>query len=76
MTILLVMDVAYLPGPILAAVSRDHLLSVLVAVACLGLGVMAMLARDERHTPMVRVESLLIVAAYLAAAWMLYRLGA
>jgi cation:H+ antiporter len=75
MTILLIMDLVYLRGPVLTVVSRDHLLTVLVAVACLGLGVMAILARDDRRAPRLRVESLLIVAAYVAAAWMLYRLG-
>jgi cation:H+ antiporter len=75
MTILLIMDLVYLRGPVLTVVSRDHLLTVLVAVTCLGLGVMAILARDDRRPPRLRVESLLIVAAYVAAAWMLYRLG-
>ena len=75
MAVLLVMDIVYVRGPILAIVSRDHLLTVLVAVACLGLGVMAIASRDERRAPILRVESLLIVAAYLGAAWMLHSLG-
>jgi cation:H+ antiporter len=74
-TILLIMDLVYVRRPILTVVSRDHLLTVLVAVTCLGLAVMAILARDHRRPPRFRVESLLIVVAYVAAAWMLYRLG-
>jgi cation:H+ antiporter len=73
MTILLAMDLVYVRGPVLAAVSRDHLVSVLMAVTCLGLGMLAIIVRDERHPPRLRIESVLIVAAYLAAAWMLYR---
>jgi cation:H+ antiporter len=75
MVVLLVMDLVYLPGPVLTVLSRDHLVTVLVAVACLGLGVMAILRRDARRPPPFRVESLLIVAAYVAAAWMLYEAG-
>jgi cation:H+ antiporter len=74
MTILLIMDLVYVRGPVLTVVSRDHLLTVLVAVTCLGLGVMTILSRDHRRPPRLRVESLLIVVAYVAAAWMLYRL--
>lgn len=72
-TILLVMDLVHVQGPVLAVVSRDHLLTVLMAVTCLSLGVTAILARDERRPPGFRVESLLIVAAYVAAAWTLFR---
>lgn len=76
MTIMLVMDAVYLRGPLLAAVSHDHLLTVLVGIACIGLAVQAILSREEPRPWLPRVESGLIVAAYALAAWALYRLGA
>jgi cation:H+ antiporter len=74
MTILFAMDLVY-RAPVLTAVSPDHLLTILVAIACLGLAVMTILAQDERRPSALRVESLLVVAAYVAAAWMLSRPG-
>ena len=71
MTVLLIMDIVYLRAPVLSVVSRDHLLTVLVAVACIGLGMMAIQSRDEEPRRVVRVESLLIVAAYVLGAWTL-----
>ena len=76
MVVLLVMDLFYLRGPVLGIASRDHLLTVLVAVTCLALGIMAILSRAQRRSGPVLLESALIVAAYLAGAWLLYRLGA
>lgn len=75
MTILFIMDLAYLRGPVLTVVSRDHVLTVLVAVACIGLGALAILSRGERRARVLSVESVLIVAAYVFGAWALYRLG-
>lgn len=73
MTILLVMDLVYVRGPVLTVVSRDHLVTVLVAVTCLSLGVLAIIVRDERQHSGLRGESVLIVALYVTAAWMLYQ---
>ena len=76
MVVFLVMDLFYLRGPVLGVASRDHLLTVLIAVTCLVLGIMAILSRAQRRSGPVLLESALIVAAYLAGAWLLYRLGA
>ncbi len=75
MMILLVMDVAYVRGPVLAAASGDHLVTTLGAVVCIGLGIMAILARGAPRPRNLRAESVLIIAAYVLAAWALYRLG-
>jgi cation:H+ antiporter len=75
MMILLVMDVAYVRGPVLAAVSRDHLVTSFGAVACIGLGLMAIVARGAHRPRNLRAESVLIIAAYVLVAWTLYRLG-
>jgi cation:H+ antiporter len=71
MCILLAMDFAYRKGPLLASVSQDHALTALLAVLVLGLGMLAVLARRGQRLGLVRIESLLIVLAYAAAAWFL-----
>jgi cation:H+ antiporter len=65
MCVLFAMDLAYRGGPVLAAASPTHVLTGLFAVLTLALGVMGILARAQRRLGVVRVESLLIVAAYL-----------
>jgi cation:H+ antiporter len=71
MTVLLIMDLAYLRGPVLAAVSREHVLTVLLAATCLALGTMAILSRAQRHPGRVTPESALIVVTYAVGAWLL-----
>lgn len=76
MMILVVMDVAYVPGPVLADASRDHLVTTFGAVACIGLGLIAILARGAQRPRHLRAESVLIIATYVLVAWALYRVGA
>lgn len=65
MCIIFAMDVTYAGGPVLAAVSPQHAFSAQAAVLTVALGVMGMLARAQRRIAVARVESLLIVGAYL-----------
>lgn len=65
MCIVFAMDATYAGGPVLAAVSPQHALSAQAAVLALALGVMGMLARAQRRIAVARIESLLIVGAYL-----------
>lgn len=69
------LDGAYRGGPLLQAVSREHLLTIFVLAICLALALMAILARARRHPGPVLVESVLIVAAYGLGAWLLARAG-
>lgn len=71
--IVLAMDLAYPGGPVLATVSRSHITSALAAILCVGLGVLAILARAQQRPSLVRVESLLIVAVYGLAVALLAR---
>ncbi|MFQ5992834.1 MAG: sodium:calcium antiporter [Nitrospiraceae bacterium] len=75
MLVLLLMDLAYTRGPVLAFVSRDHLLSVLLAVTCLILAIVAILARGQRRTSPLRLENLLIIGTYVVGLGLLYSLG-
>lgn len=68
MFVLLPMDIAYLPGPVLAGVAPAHALTAQVAVLTLGLGMLGILGRAARRTGLVRLESLAILAAWLALA--------
>jgi cation:H+ antiporter len=65
MCIVFAMDLAYDGGPVLAAAAPQHAFSAQAAVLALALGVMGMLARAQRRIAVARVESLLIVGAYL-----------
>jgi cation:H+ antiporter len=74
MLVFVILDAAYLPGPLTGALSRDHLLTVLLLVICLALALMAILSRAQRRPGPVLVESVLVVAAYVVGAWALYGL--
>lgn len=69
--IFLAMDVAYSGAPVLSVASLDHVLTGQIAVLTIALGVMGILARAQRRIAVVRVESLLVVAADVGAVWLL-----
>jgi cation:H+ antiporter len=71
MCVILAMDLAYVGAPVAAVASADHVLSGQVAVLVLSLGVMGILARAQRRLAMVRVESLLIIVAYVGLVTLL-----
>ncbi len=73
MFVLLPMDLAYQPGPLLAAVSPAHGISAWFAALALGLGMLGILGRAGRLLALVRLESLAILAAYAGLAWLLVR---
>lgn len=73
MLVLPMMDLAYVRGPVLADVSSGHQLSALLAVLCVALGVMAILARLRERAGLVRFASVLVVGCYAAGAWLLGR---
>jgi cation:H+ antiporter len=75
MCILLAMDIAYRKGPVLAHVSRDHVLSAQLAVLAVALGMLGILARRGQRLGLVRIESVLIVLTYAGAAWLLASMG-
>ncbi len=75
MVVLLLLDLTYVRGPLLAAVSPDHAVAALAAIICVAFGVMAILSRVQRRPGPVVAESALIVVAYGLGVWLLYRLG-
>jgi cation:H+ antiporter len=72
MAILLPLDLAQ-PGSLFAVVDPSHALSGLFAVVLMSLGVAAIVYRAKRRFAMVEPDSLLILAAYVVALWLLYR---
>src|SRR5690606_20228470 len=71
MCVLFAMDVAYLPGPLLAHVSPQNALTAHLAVLAVGLGLLGILARRGQRIGLVRIQSVLVVLAYAGAAWLL-----
>ena len=73
MCVLFFMDLSYSGGPLLAAVSREHVMTAQLATLCLSFGVLAIMGRLERRSAVARFESLLIVGCYAAGIWLLAR---
>ncbi|MEO8444796.1 MAG: hypothetical protein ABI567_07325 [Gammaproteobacteria bacterium] len=73
MFILLPVDLAYLPGPVLTAVSSAHGVSAQFAVLALALGILGILGRAARRVTLVHLESVAILGAYAGLAWYLVR---
>jgi cation:H+ antiporter len=71
MFVLLPMDLAYRPGPVLGSVAGSHATSAQFAILALALGMLGILARAARRTTVVRLESVAILAAYAGLAWFL-----
>jgi cation:H+ antiporter len=73
MSVLFAMDVAYVHGPLLAGVAPVAAMTAHLAILTLGFAMLAMFSRDSRRALPVRLESLMIVATYAGAAWLLGR---
>jgi cation:H+ antiporter len=73
LVMLALLDVAYVEGPLVGALARDHLLTILLLVGCLALAMLGMASRTRRARPPVLVESVLIIVLYVAGAWLLAR---
>jgi cation:H+ antiporter len=73
MCVLFFMDLVYSGGPLLAEVSREHVMTAQLATLCLSFGVLAIMGRLERRSAVARFESLLIVGCYAAGIWLLAR---
>ena len=71
MVILLAMDIAYTPGPVLVAASQDHVRTASFAAIAVGFGLMGILAERSRRIGSVRIESGAILISYIGAVWIL-----
>jgi cation:H+ antiporter len=73
MCVLLFMDIAYVDGPVLAAVSPAHVLTAQLAALSLSFGLLGLVSRLERRSAVTRFGSLLVVGCYAAGIWLLGR---
>jgi cation:H+ antiporter len=73
MCVILVMDLAYLEGPVLASISQAHVLTAQLAALTLSFGVMGLMSRLEHRSAVTRFGSVLVVGCYAAGIWLLSR---
>lgn len=71
MVIFFLMDVAS-PTPIFAVLDPTHAVTALFALVLMALGAAAIVYRAERRYWMIEPDSLLMVAIYLVAAWLVF----
>ncbi|HEY8417083.1 MAG TPA: sodium:calcium antiporter [Limnochordales bacterium] len=72
MVILLVSDIAYRPGPILAVVDPSHATVALFGVIMSGIAVLGLFYRSERSFGRLGLDSVALVVTYWAAMYLLY----
>jgi cation:H+ antiporter len=73
MCVILLMDLAYLQGPVLASVSQAHVVTAQLAALSLSFGVIGLMSRLEQRSAVTRFGSLFVVACYAAGIWLLSR---
>jgi cation:H+ antiporter len=75
MAIFLPLDLAQ-PASLFAALDPNHALSGIFAVVLMSLGLAAIVYRAKRRFAMLEPDSLLMLAAYVVALWLLFRYSA
>jgi cation:H+ antiporter len=73
MCVLLLMDLAYTNGPVLAAVSPAHVMTAQLAALSVSFGVLGVISRMQQRSAVTRFGSFLIVGCYAAGFWLLSR---
>jgi cation:H+ antiporter len=73
MCVLLFMDVTYLPGPVLDAVSPAHAATAQLAALAVSFGVLGVMSRLEQRSAVTRFGSFLVLGCYAAGIWLLGR---
>lgn len=71
MALMLPLDLAQ-PGSLFGVIDRGHALAGLFAVVLMSLGLAAIVYRAKRRYAMIEPDSLLMIAAYGCAIWLLY----
>lgn len=72
MFILGVIDIVYLPGPLLKAVHPEHLLTILMCVVLTALAITGLVNRSKRAVGFFGIDSLVIVCGYITAVAVLF----
>lgn len=75
MAILLLADIAYRKGPLLAAVESTHVVTAFVSILLMSVGVMGIIYRAEKRFILIEPDSLLMIVGYVLGMWLLFSLG-
>lgn len=75
MFVIFFVDVAYRKGPLLAAVSRVHIISALFLMLMMGIGLVAALTRGRQRSALLLPDSLLLIGAYAIGMYTIYALS-
>jgi cation:H+ antiporter len=68
-------DLAYRPGPLLGSVSGTHAVTALFGMLLMSVGLMGIIYRAEQRYRFIEPDSLLMIAGYGVAVWVLFRLA-
>lgn len=68
-------DMAHRSGPLLASVSGVHAITALFAMLLMSVGLMGIIYRAEKRYLFIEPDSLLMIAGYGVAVWVLFRLA-
>lgn len=72
MLILALVDILYMPGSLLKAISTGHLLVVLMVVILTALAITGLVHRSQKAVGLFGIDSYIIIFGYLAAAFVLF----
>ncbi len=75
MGLLLVVDMAYRPGPVMAVLSPTHALTGLAGVILISIATIGLVYRSERNYAGLGPDSVFIVAVYAIVAYLLFQAG-
>ncbi|MBM4121276.1 MAG: sodium:calcium antiporter [Nitrospira sp.] len=75
MAVLFVADAAYRKGPLLNAVDQSHAVTAWISILLMNVGLMGIIYRAEKRFLLIEPDSLLIIAGYGLAIWVLFRLA-
>ncbi|MEW6244175.1 MAG: sodium:calcium antiporter [Bacillota bacterium] len=72
MFILSIIDISYLPGPLLQAISPGHLLTIVMAIILTSMAITGLVYRSRRTIGWLSFDSIFIVIGYLIAVAVLF----
>lgn len=75
MAILLIADIAYVKGPLLAAVDTSHAVTAFISMLLMSIGVMGIIYRAERRFLLIEPDSVLMIVGYTLGMGLIFSLG-
>jgi len=75
MAILLIVDIAYLKGPLFAAVDTSHVVTAFISMLLMSIGVMGIIYRAERRFRLIEPDSALMILGYILGMGLIFSLS-